>query len=124
MVCVTGGHHLKTIAENLQRSHASVQSNYVICLTYAALVEKLSSKSNISERCVYIKISNFCVCSHLKSFYLFVCTVSPMIALSPTVVSVIEDQQVTLPCVLLAGNPLPERHWLHDNGLVSHTHTV
>ncbi|KAI7799480.1 hemicentin-1 isoform X1 [Triplophysa rosa] len=44
--------------------------------------------------------------------------VSPMIALSPAVVSVIEDQQVTLPCVLLAGNPLPERHWLHDNGLV------
>ncbi|ROL43461.1 Hemicentin-1, partial [Anabarilius grahami] len=45
--------------------------------------------------------------------------VSPLIALSPTVVSVIEDQQVTLPCVLLAGNPLPERHWLHDNGLVT-----
>nr|XP_055041763.1 hemicentin-1 isoform X2 [Misgurnus anguillicaudatus] len=45
--------------------------------------------------------------------------VSPMIALSPAVVSVIEDQQVTLPCVVLAGNPLPERHWLHDNGLVT-----
>uniref|UniRef100_A0A673IBQ3 Hemicentin-1 n=1 Tax=Sinocyclocheilus rhinocerous TaxID=307959 RepID=A0A673IBQ3_9TELE len=45
--------------------------------------------------------------------------VSPLIALSPTVVSVIEDQQVTLPCVLLAGNPLPERHWLHDNGLIT-----
>uniref|UniRef100_A0A8C1GCZ4 Hemicentin-1 n=1 Tax=Cyprinus carpio TaxID=7962 RepID=A0A8C1GCZ4_CYPCA len=45
--------------------------------------------------------------------------VSPLIALNPTVVSVIEDQQVTLPCVLLAGNPLPERHWLHDNGLVT-----
>uniref|UniRef100_A0A8C1I856 Hemicentin 1 n=1 Tax=Cyprinus carpio TaxID=7962 RepID=A0A8C1I856_CYPCA len=47
------------------------------------------------------------------------CVVSPLIALNPTVVSVIEDQQVTLPCVLLAGNPLPERHWLHDNGLVT-----
>ncbi|KTF76822.1 hypothetical protein cypCar_00021533 [Cyprinus carpio] len=45
--------------------------------------------------------------------------VSPLIALNPTVVSVIEDQQVTLPCLLLAGNPLPERHWLHDNGLVT-----
>ncbi|XP_030626728.1 hemicentin-1 [Chanos chanos] len=45
--------------------------------------------------------------------------VSPVIALSPAVVSVVEDQQVTLPCVLLAGNPLPERHWLHDNGLVT-----
>ncbi|XP_051581270.1 hemicentin-1-like isoform X1 [Myxocyprinus asiaticus] len=45
--------------------------------------------------------------------------VSPVVAISPKVVSVIEDQQVTLPCVLLAGNPLPERHWLHDNGLVT-----
>ncbi|XP_032380766.1 hemicentin-1 isoform X2 [Etheostoma spectabile] len=45
--------------------------------------------------------------------------VSPVIAMSPTVVSVIEDQQVTLPCVLLAGNPLPERQWLHDYGLVT-----
>ncbi|KAM8746417.1 hemicentin-1 isoform 1-T1 [Acanthopagrus schlegelii] len=45
--------------------------------------------------------------------------VSPVIAMSPTVLSVIEDQQVTLPCVLLAGNPLPERQWLHDYGLVT-----
>uniref|UniRef100_A0AAR2KQZ6 Hemicentin 1 n=1 Tax=Pygocentrus nattereri TaxID=42514 RepID=A0AAR2KQZ6_PYGNA len=45
--------------------------------------------------------------------------VSPVIALSPAEVSVIEEQQVTLPCVLLAGNPLPERHWLHENTLVT-----
>lgn len=42
----------------------------------------------------------------------------PLIAVSPAVLSVIEDQQVTLPCVLLAGNPLPERQWLHNYGLV------
>ncbi|CAK6971319.1 hemicentin-1 [Scomber scombrus] len=45
--------------------------------------------------------------------------VSPVIAMSPTVLSVIEDQQVTLPCVLLAGNPLPERQWLHNYGIVT-----
>uniref|UniRef100_UPI0037E9B6AB hemicentin-1 n=1 Tax=Semicossyphus pulcher TaxID=241346 RepID=UPI0037E9B6AB len=45
--------------------------------------------------------------------------VSPVIAMSPTVLSVIEDQQMTLPCVLLAGNPLPERQWLHNYGLVT-----
>ncbi|XP_070817740.1 hemicentin-1 [Chaetodon trifascialis] len=45
--------------------------------------------------------------------------VSPVIAMSPAVLSVIEDQQVTLPCVLLAGNPLPERQWLHNYGLVT-----
>ncbi|XP_028442537.1 hemicentin-1 isoform X3 [Perca flavescens] len=45
--------------------------------------------------------------------------VSPVVAMSPTVLSVIEDQQVTLPCVLLAGNPLPERQWLHDYSLVT-----
>ncbi|XP_055020737.1 hemicentin-1 [Boleophthalmus pectinirostris] len=45
--------------------------------------------------------------------------VSPAIALSPTVLSVVEDQQVTLPCVLLAGNPLPERRWLHNYGLLT-----
>lgn len=44
--------------------------------------------------------------------------VSPVIAMSPGVLSVIEDQQLTLPCVLLAGNPLPERQWLHNYGLV------
>ncbi|KAM4629779.1 hemicentin-1 [Polymixia lowei] len=45
--------------------------------------------------------------------------VSPVIAMSPSVLSVVEDQQVTLPCVLLAGNPLPERQWLHNYGLVT-----
>ncbi|AWP10692.1 putative hemicentin-1 [Scophthalmus maximus] len=45
--------------------------------------------------------------------------VLPVIAMSPSVLSVIEDQQLTLPCVLLAGNPLPERQWLHDYGLVT-----
>uniref|UniRef100_A0A8B9H722 Hemicentin-1 n=1 Tax=Astyanax mexicanus TaxID=7994 RepID=A0A8B9H722_ASTMX len=34
-------------------------------------------------------------------------------------VSVIEEQQVTLPCVLLAGNPLPQRHWIHENTLIT-----
>ncbi|XP_074490966.1 hemicentin-1 isoform X1 [Sebastes fasciatus] len=43
----------------------------------------------------------------------------PVIAMSPTVLSVIEDQQLTLPCVLLAGNPLPERQWLHNYGLLT-----
>ncbi|XP_056893820.1 hemicentin-1 isoform X2 [Takifugu flavidus] len=45
--------------------------------------------------------------------------VSPVIARSPSVLNVIEDQQVTLPCVLLAGNPLPVRQWLHNYGLVT-----
>ncbi|XP_049335709.1 hemicentin-1 isoform X1 [Astyanax mexicanus] len=45
--------------------------------------------------------------------------VSPVIALSPAEVSVIEEQQVTLPCVLLAGNPLPQRHWIHENTLIT-----
>ncbi|XP_061680955.1 hemicentin-1 isoform X2 [Syngnathoides biaculeatus] len=45
--------------------------------------------------------------------------VPPVIAMSPVVISVIEDQQLTLPCVLLAGNPLPERQWLHNYGLVT-----
>ncbi|KAK2908097.1 hemicentin-1 isoform X2 [Channa argus] len=44
--------------------------------------------------------------------------VLPVIAMSPAVLSVIKDQQLTLPCVLLAGNPLPERQWLHNYGLV------
>ncbi|XP_076007425.1 hemicentin-1 [Genypterus blacodes] len=45
--------------------------------------------------------------------------VTPVIAMSPGVLSVIEGQQVTLSCVLLAGNPLPERQWLHNYGLLT-----
>ncbi|XP_046908014.1 hemicentin-1 [Hypomesus transpacificus] len=45
--------------------------------------------------------------------------VPPLLAVSPSVLSVIEGQQLTLPCVLLAGNPLPDRQWLHNYGLVS-----
>ncbi|CAG5863670.1 unnamed protein product [Menidia menidia] len=45
--------------------------------------------------------------------------VSPVIAMNPAVLSVTEDQQLTLLCVLLAGNPLPERQWLHNYGLVT-----
>lgn len=44
--------------------------------------------------------------------------VSPVIARSASVLSVLEDQPVTLPCLLLAGNPLPVRQWLHNYGLV------
>ncbi|KAM4548643.1 hemicentin-1 isoform 1-T1 [Odontesthes bonariensis] len=45
--------------------------------------------------------------------------VSPVIAMNPAVLNVIEDQQLTLPCLLLAGNPLPKRQWLHNYGLVT-----
>ena len=55
----------------------------------------------------------------INSAVSIVSVVSPVIAMSPSVLSVIEDQQMTLPCVLLAGNPLPERQWLHNYGLVS-----
>ncbi|KAM8931068.1 hemicentin-1 [Pelodytes ibericus] len=41
--------------------------------------------------------------------------VVPVIGESPAVVSIIEGNQVTLPCVLFAGNPLPERHWIRNN---------
>ncbi|XP_048833472.1 hemicentin-1 isoform X1 [Brienomyrus brachyistius] len=44
--------------------------------------------------------------------------VSPVIGISPGTINVIEEQQVTLPCVLLAGNPLPERRWFRNGGLV------
>lgn len=61
----------------------------------------------------------FSLCSQSPmTFVSLVSAVSPVIARSPSVLSVIEDQQVTLPCVLLAGNPLPERQWLHNYGLV------
>lgn len=54
---------------------------------------------------------------YLQPFSL-ISAVPPVIAMSPAVLSVIEDQQLTLPCVLLAGSPLPERQWLHNYGLV------
>ncbi|XP_040215726.1 hemicentin-1 isoform X1 [Rana temporaria] len=41
--------------------------------------------------------------------------VIPVIGESPPVVNVIEGNQVTLPCILLAGNPLPVRQWLRNN---------
>ncbi|XP_059503813.1 hemicentin-1 isoform X2 [Stegostoma tigrinum] len=41
--------------------------------------------------------------------------VTPLIGISPAVVNIIEGQPLTLPCVLLAGNPLPERHWIKNN---------
>ncbi|MBN3312119.1 HMCN1 protein, partial [Atractosteus spatula] len=47
--------------------------------------------------------------------------VTPAIGISPGVVNVIEGQQVTLPCVLLAGNPLPERRWLRNSGVLNPT---
>ncbi|KAL4635075.1 hemicentin-1 [Arapaima gigas] len=47
--------------------------------------------------------------------------VSPAISVSPSNINVIEDQQVTLPCLLLAGNPLPERRWFHNGGRVGPT---
>ncbi|GCC29770.1 hypothetical protein chiPu_0008212 [Chiloscyllium punctatum] len=41
--------------------------------------------------------------------------VTPLIGISPAVVNIIEGQPLTLPCVLLAGNPLPERRWIKNN---------
>uniref|UniRef100_A0AAV2L311 Ig-like domain-containing protein n=1 Tax=Knipowitschia caucasica TaxID=637954 RepID=A0AAV2L311_KNICA len=45
--------------------------------------------------------------------------VSPVLALSPAVLSVVKEQPLTLPCVLLAGNPLPDKSWLHNYGLLT-----
>uniref|UniRef100_A0A8C6DPR2 Hemicentin-1 n=1 Tax=Moschus moschiferus TaxID=68415 RepID=A0A8C6DPR2_MOSMO len=44
--------------------------------------------------------------------------VTPLIGISPPVASVIEGQQLTLPCVLLAGNPIPERRWIKNSALL------
>ncbi|XP_039591708.1 hemicentin-1 isoform X2 [Polypterus senegalus] len=45
--------------------------------------------------------------------------VTPLIGISPEVVNVIEGQQITLPCVFLSGNPLPERQWLKNNVMLN-----
>ncbi|NXK97014.1 HMCN1 protein, partial [Formicarius rufipectus] len=44
--------------------------------------------------------------------------VKPLIGASPATASVIEGQQLTLPCVLLAGNPIPDRRWIKNNMVV------
>ncbi|XP_063796284.1 hemicentin-1 isoform X2 [Pseudophryne corroboree] len=47
--------------------------------------------------------------------------VIPVIGESPSVVNVIEGNQITLPCVILAGNPLPVRQWVKNNILLVST---
>ncbi|XP_061490012.1 hemicentin-1 isoform X2 [Rhineura floridana] len=44
--------------------------------------------------------------------------VAPLIGMSPAAVNVIEGQQLTLSCVLLAGNPIPERKWIKNSMVV------
>uniref|UniRef100_A0A8C8BGQ6 Ig-like domain-containing protein n=1 Tax=Otus sunia TaxID=257818 RepID=A0A8C8BGQ6_9STRI len=44
--------------------------------------------------------------------------VTPLIGVSPATANVIEGQQLTLPCVLLAGNPIPERRWIKNSMVV------
>ncbi|XP_071607415.1 hemicentin-1 isoform X1 [Heliangelus exortis] len=41
--------------------------------------------------------------------------VPPQIGVSPATANVIEGQQLTLPCVLLAGNPLPDQRWIKNS---------
>ncbi|XP_060132638.1 hemicentin-1 isoform X1 [Zootoca vivipara] len=41
--------------------------------------------------------------------------VAPLIGMSPAAANVIEGQQLTLSCVLLAGNPIPERKWIKNS---------
>uniref|UniRef100_A0A8C6QPP1 Hemicentin-1 n=1 Tax=Nannospalax galili TaxID=1026970 RepID=A0A8C6QPP1_NANGA len=41
--------------------------------------------------------------------------VAPLIGITPSAASVIEGQQLTLPCTLLAGNPIPERRWMKNS---------
>uniref|UniRef100_UPI00398EE55D hemicentin-1-like n=1 Tax=Pristiophorus japonicus TaxID=55135 RepID=UPI00398EE55D len=45
--------------------------------------------------------------------------VAPEVVESASVISVLEGRSLTLPCVVLAGNPFPERYWLKDNQLLS-----
>ncbi|KAM9212162.1 hemicentin-1 [Dugong dugon] len=44
--------------------------------------------------------------------------VAPLIGISPSVANVIEGQQLTLPCTLLAGNPIPERQWIKNSAML------
>ncbi|KAM4861104.1 hemicentin-1 [Thomomys bottae] len=44
--------------------------------------------------------------------------VAPLIGSSPAVASVIEGQQLTLPCTLLAGNPIPEHRWMKNSAML------
>uniref|UniRef100_A0A8C3PW12 Hemicentin 1 n=1 Tax=Chrysolophus pictus TaxID=9089 RepID=A0A8C3PW12_CHRPC len=44
--------------------------------------------------------------------------IAPLIGISPATANVIEGQQLTLPCVLLAGNPIPDRKWIKNSMLV------
>uniref|UniRef100_A0A8B9QFV8 Ig-like domain-containing protein n=1 Tax=Apteryx owenii TaxID=8824 RepID=A0A8B9QFV8_APTOW len=59
----------------------------------------------------YIKMPN---CSS-NSFFV---QVTPLIGVSPATANVIEGQQLTLPCMLLAGNPIPDRRWIKNSMLV------
>uniref|UniRef100_A0A803Y2N3 Ig-like domain-containing protein n=1 Tax=Meleagris gallopavo TaxID=9103 RepID=A0A803Y2N3_MELGA len=51
-------------------------------------------------------------------FFFFFPQVAPLIGISPATANVIEGQQLTLPCVLLAGNPIPDRKWIKNSVLV------
>ncbi|XP_005375138.1 PREDICTED: hemicentin-1 isoform X1 [Chinchilla lanigera] len=44
--------------------------------------------------------------------------VAPLIGISPSVANVIEGQQLTLPCAILAGNPIPERRWTKNSAML------
>ncbi|KAL1775484.1 hemicentin-1 isoform X4 [Sigmodon hispidus] len=44
--------------------------------------------------------------------------VAPLIGISPSVANIIEGQQLTLPCTLLAGNPIPERRWMKNSAML------
>uniref|UniRef100_A0A8C9DLV3 Hemicentin-1 n=1 Tax=Prolemur simus TaxID=1328070 RepID=A0A8C9DLV3_PROSS len=44
--------------------------------------------------------------------------VAPLIGISPSVANVIEGQPLTLPCTLLAGNPIPERRWIKNSAML------
>ncbi|XP_071421021.1 hemicentin-1 [Pithys albifrons albifrons] len=50
--------------------------------------------------------------------------VTPLIGASPATANVIEGQQLTLPCVLLAGNPIPDRRWIKNSVVVVPSPTV